>query len=88
VITGIDTNVAFLERLLATPEVEAGAYDTGFVERRAPELVSATSTVDDPLLAAAAAVVASLAGAGAHTAEAESTLSPWVTLERAERLGR
>jgi acetyl-CoA carboxylase biotin carboxylase subunit len=87
VITGIDTNVAFLERLLATPEVAAGDYDTGFVERRVGELVATTDTLDDPLLAAAAAVVASLAGA-AHATEAESALSPWVTLERAERLGR
>jgi acetyl-CoA carboxylase biotin carboxylase subunit len=88
VITGIDTNVAFLERLLATPEVEAGDYDTGFVERRAAELVATTDPLDDPLLAAAAAVVASLGGAASQANEAESALSPWVALERAERLGR
>jgi len=88
IITGIDTNVAFLERLLATPEVAAGNYDTGFVERRAAELAAGADSPDDPLLAAAAAVVASLAGAGAHPAETESSLSPWVALERAERFGR
>ena len=87
VITGIDTNVGFLERLLETPEVTAGAYDTGFVERRAPELAR-EEPLDDATLAAAA-VAMSLAGArGKAAAQRGDAPSPWVALGRAERLGR
>ena len=87
VITGIDTNVAFLERLLEAPEVVAGDYDTGFVERRAPELLGSMGG-DDSLLAAAAAVIAALNGDAPHASETEHDVSPWVALDRAERLGR
>jgi acetyl-CoA carboxylase biotin carboxylase subunit len=87
IVTGIDTNVAFLECLLETPEVAAGDYDTGFVERRAPELLAAMGG-DDSLLAAAAAVLAALNGEVPHGSEAENGMSPWVAIDRAERLGR
>jgi acetyl-CoA carboxylase biotin carboxylase subunit len=92
VVVGIQTNLSFLERLLATPEVVAGSYDTGFVERRAADLTARVPLADEDALFAAAAVAASLDG-GHHGAapSAESAgeaLSPWVALERAARLGR
>jgi acetyl-CoA carboxylase biotin carboxylase subunit len=83
---GIQTNLGFLERLIATPEVLRGEYDTGFVERRAAELNAPLANGDDDARLAAAAVAASLAESPAAAAEIE--LSPWVALERAERLGR
>jgi len=87
VITGIDTNVAFLERLLATPEVTAGVYDTGFVERRASELASPTD-LDDTALAAAAVTAHLGATRGTASATPTNGLPAWVALHRAERLGR
>jgi acetyl-CoA carboxylase biotin carboxylase subunit len=92
VVLGIQTNLAFLERLLDTPEVVAGAYDTGFVERRAAELTAPRSSTDDDLLFAAAAAVASLGaepdGEAGRESQVREALSPWVALDRAARLGR
>jgi acetyl-CoA carboxylase biotin carboxylase subunit len=92
-VAGIQTNLAFLERLVATPEVAAGVYDTGFVERRAAELNAPRARDDRDLLFAAAAVAASLADARTNDeatagAPSDAALSPWVALERAARLGR
>ena len=91
VVVGIQTNLAFLERLLATPEVAEGHYDTGFVERRAADLTAPDLSADDDALFAAAAVAASLGARGAKV-DAESlgrdALSPWVAADRAARLGR
>jgi len=89
VIAGLETNVAFLDALLATPEVQAGRYDNAFVERYAAELLGVSRESEEPLLAAAAAVVASLAEGAARPDEPDgSGLSPWVMLERADRLAR
>jgi acetyl-CoA carboxylase biotin carboxylase subunit len=93
-VVGIATNLAFLERLLATPEVAAGAYDTGFVERRAAELNAPLPEANDDAFVAAAAVLAHLdAGRSGASARDGATsehgaLSPWVAVDRAERLGR
>ena len=38
-VLGVDTNTGFLRRLLAHPDVAAGALDTGLVERAAASLV-------------------------------------------------
>jgi acetyl-CoA carboxylase, biotin carboxylase subunit len=87
-VVGIETNLAFLERLLAAPEIAAGNYDTGFVERRAAEFGAARSEDDDPALWAAAAVVAALGERAFEPSTREPSLSPWVLAERANRLGR
>ena len=93
-VVGIATNLAFLERLVATPEVAAGAYDTGFVERRAAELTAPLADTNDDAFVAAAAVLAHLdAGRGAANGRdgasaGSGALAPWVAVERAERLGR
>ncbi|MFF4858817.1 acetyl/propionyl/methylcrotonyl-CoA carboxylase subunit alpha [Streptomyces rubiginosohelvolus] len=54
VILGVPTNAGFLRRLLAHPDVVAGALDTGLVEREAEGLVP--DGVPDEVYAAAAAV--------------------------------
>jgi len=87
VVTGIATNLAFLERLLATPAVATGGYDTGFVERHAAELTATVGELDDAELAAAA-VAAVLGESQTFETESGERLSPWVAVERAERLAR
>jgi acetyl-CoA/propionyl-CoA carboxylase biotin carboxyl carrier protein len=49
-ILGVTTNLGFLQRLLADPDVVAGRLDTGLVERK-PEL--ATDEIPDDVLVAA-----------------------------------
>ncbi|WP_198653662.1 acetyl/propionyl/methylcrotonyl-CoA carboxylase subunit alpha [Actinocorallia populi] len=53
-LLGVHTNVAFLRRLLARPEVVSGELDTGLVERVLPELNAGDATVPEWVLAAAA----------------------------------
>ena len=63
VVLGVQTNAAFLRRLLADPDVAAGRLDTGLVERRMDDLV--TERCDDRVLVAAALLrLASLQPAG------------------------
>ncbi|GAA0962840.1 acetyl/propionyl/methylcrotonyl-CoA carboxylase subunit alpha [Actinocorallia libanotica] len=52
-LLGVHTNVAFLRKLLARPEVVSGDLDTGLVERVLPEL-NADASVPEWVLAAAA----------------------------------
>lgn len=61
-VLGVTTNLAFLQALLAHPAFEAGAIDTGFIDR---ELSSLTAHADEvsPAVVAAAAVHASRGGA-------------------------
>ncbi|MFI8366027.1 biotin carboxylase N-terminal domain-containing protein [Streptomyces sp. NPDC085466] len=54
VTLGVPTNAGFLRRLLAHPDVVAGALDTGLVERDAETLVD--GSVPEEVYAAAAAV--------------------------------
>lgn len=51
VVLGVDTNIAFLRRLIAEPAVQSGALDTGLIDRM-PE---GHGTEPDPALIAAAA---------------------------------
>lgn len=57
-ILGTVTNIAFLRRLLAHPDVRSGRLDTGLIERDLPSLAE---TVDDPALPVAAALTRQLA---------------------------
>ncbi|MCQ4044592.1 acetyl/propionyl/methylcrotonyl-CoA carboxylase subunit alpha [Streptantibioticus rubrisoli] len=52
VVLGVDTNTAFLRRLLGHPAVTAGELDTGLIDRDAASLVAAR--VPDEVYAAAA----------------------------------
>src|SRR5690606_26007379 len=70
-IAGVRTNLGFLQRLAAHADVHAGQIDTGYIERRLPELLTPEAEFSDPRdLAAAVAAVLST------EAPAEET-SPW-----------
>jgi acetyl-CoA/propionyl-CoA carboxylase biotin carboxyl carrier protein len=53
-LLGVATNVAFLRRLLAHPDVTAGRLDTGLVERAMPELTGDRPDHEEHVRAAAA----------------------------------
>jgi len=89
VVTGIRTNLAFHQKLLAHPEFAAGRYDTGFLERHKAELLgyAAVEKDDETRLAVAVAIAAARLerATGARTAqasEARTHLSPWVAAGR------
>jgi acetyl-CoA carboxylase biotin carboxylase subunit len=90
IVTGIRTNLAFHEKLLAHPAFAAGDYHTGFIEEHAEELLGhpVVAEADRQAVAVAIAIAAAriegTAGASAaHTGEAGSRLSPWVASQRA-----
>ena len=51
-VLGLDTNLVFLRRLLADPDVQAGRLDTGLIERRLDDLTAAAAVEDGPAIAA------------------------------------
>jgi 3-methylcrotonyl-CoA carboxylase alpha subunit len=55
------TNIAFLERLVADPEVAAGRLDTGMIDRRLDTLAAAPAPAPADLALAAAALAGQLA---------------------------
>ncbi|MFO0659783.1 MAG: acetyl-CoA carboxylase biotin carboxylase subunit [Polyangiaceae bacterium] len=91
VVTGIRTNLAFHEKLLAHPEFAAGKYDTGFIERHRDQLLGYGNVPAEeaPTLAIAAALAAArieLRDNRATGAAASSGgLSPWVQQHRGGR---
>jgi acetyl-CoA carboxylase biotin carboxylase subunit len=87
VVTGIRTNLAFHQRLMAHPAFIAGDYDTGFIDRYRDELVGYPEIAPDD--AEAWAVATALAASrleGNVRAPAEQGgargPSPWVMAER------
>jgi acetyl-CoA carboxylase biotin carboxylase subunit len=76
-ILGVQTNTAFLIRLLRHPDVRSGRIHTGFIDEHMDELLEPT---DVPLEAVAAAALAATT-AGLPAGESGSQPSdPWVTL--------
>jgi len=61
VVLGLDTNLAFLGSLLASPEVQEGRLDTGLIERRG---APAAPAVHDADLAAVALLLHAMTRAG------------------------
>jgi acetyl-CoA carboxylase biotin carboxylase subunit len=93
VVTGIRTNLAFHEKLLAHPEFAAGRYDTGFIERHKDDLLQYPQVKADRRAAVAVAVAVAAArmerATGATQAsegESGSRLSPWVAHHRARQM--
>ena len=68
-IDGAATNIAFLQALLARPEVAAGAAHTGFVEERIDELLAAAETAPQRRHVAAAPRAPRRAGAVIDSAD-------------------
>ena len=78
-VLGVTTNIDFLRRLLADPEVVAGNLDTGLVERRVTALVEPEPPAE-VLVAAALERALSLeprGAAGAAGAAVDAAVDPW-----------
>jgi acetyl-CoA carboxylase biotin carboxylase subunit len=93
VVTGIDTNLSFHERLLQHPRFIAGDYDTGFVGDERDALIGAEALQGDEArdVSVALALAVARRQQHAHTANASDAaegLSPWVSTHRSSRLGR
>ena len=86
-VTGISTNLELLERLVASPAVRSGDYDTTFVERELASLLASTPNggPSDEVLAAAAAALVARREERETAKRPEAGLSPWVMVERAAR---
>jgi acetyl/propionyl-CoA carboxylase alpha subunit len=76
-VLGILTNVPFLIRLLAHPEIRAGRMHTRFIEEHASELLTGP---DAPLEALAAAALGGMAPAGGDGGSVPATPDPWITI--------
>jgi len=94
VVTGIRTNLAFHDKLLAHPEFVAGRYTTGFINEYAADLFGYADVPADEQAALAAAIAVAAARAERRTSRAEheeataqSRLSPWVLQHRARLSG-
>jgi acetyl-CoA carboxylase, biotin carboxylase subunit len=90
VITGISTNLGLLERLVASPAVRAGDYDTAFVERELAAILGTKvqSVHSEHVIAAAVASLVARREANGGLERSEQALSPWVAIERASRLDK
>ncbi len=94
VVTGIKTNLAFHQQLLAHPEFVRGEYDTGFIDRNQEKLLGwpTVPECDAEVWAAAIAVAASRleggrAGSALDQGSTAKGLSPWIATHRARRWG-
>jgi acetyl-CoA carboxylase biotin carboxylase subunit len=92
VVTGIRTNLAFHERLMAHPDFVAGNYDTGFIDAHRDQLMGygePSADMSESLAVAVALAAAGLERKAAGAARAEvldaSRLSAWVTTHRSRR---
>lgn len=78
-ILGVETNLNFLQHLLARQEVGAAGVDTGFVERILPELRGAGAWELPPEVVVAAALMESQPVAKRTVKE---TVGPWARADR------
>ena len=78
-LVGVTTNREFLSLLVAHPQLQAGAVDTGFIDRHRADLVPSPARADDTVLALAALhVTLTEREQAAARAEASSDPhSPW-----------
>ncbi len=92
VVTGIRTNLAFHDKLMAHPEFGEGHYDTGFIDRHKAQLLGYADIAQDDRDDFAIAIA--LAAAGLERSEGRvaregceeaAKLSPWVAAHRARR---
>jgi len=85
-IGGIQTNLAFLARIIAHPDFCAGNYDIGFITQNLSELLTRPECDEDTrwLLAAAAAAAARAVDDAKSSAREPSGqgLSPWLRAQR------
>jgi len=79
-VVGVQTNAAFLARLMRDEAYAAGGLDTGLIERRRASLLPPPAPAPHDLLALAAAGVLALEEAREH-ALCPPALSPWHALD-------
>lgn len=90
VVTGIRTNLAFHENVMAQPDFAAGDYDTSFIERHRDALLGLSQIPENerPDLAAAVALAAQHLEPRVAPPEASSSgVSPWLSQHRARMQG-
>ena len=73
VVVGVTTNIGFLRRLVADPDVAAGTIDTTLVERKLDDLAASRP----PAVALVAAAVLPLLDAAAETGDPWTDLTGW-----------
>ncbi len=78
-IVGVGNNVAFLSRLIAHPEMRAGGYDTGLIERALPQLLGTDAPLPGDTLAVAAlwTLQDDAARASMQASKSSDPHSPW-----------
>jgi acetyl-CoA carboxylase biotin carboxylase subunit len=92
VVTGIRTNLAFHEKVLANPDFVQGHYDTGFIEKHRDALIGYTRVPTEEEVTYAAAIAVAAARLERRTAFARSERAPnstpssWVVDHRARTL--
>jgi len=80
-ILGVRTNLSYLRRVLAHPDVVAGRVDTRWLDRETASLVaSGANEAPSPRALAAAAAAHAGASAPRTTTEAAESADPWVRL--------
>ena len=78
VIAGPTTNLGFLRAVIATPELRAGAVDTGWLDRAGAAIAAKPEPDDTDLVLAALAAAADLAEQGRRRAAGSpDPTSPW-----------
>ncbi len=92
VVTGIQTNLAFHQKLMTHPDFRSGRYDTGFIERHKAALLgyAELSESDEAAIAAAIALAVHRGAKEPKLASAAENLgaSPWLTGHRNRVLRR
>ena len=78
--TGVQTNIAFLGRLMADPAFAAADLDTGLIEREHDRLFPPAQAIPEPVLALAAAAVLHADGLGAPGDPAHAE-NPWAAAD-------
>jgi len=77
-VLGLDTNIAFLSKIVSTASFGRAEVDTGFIESHRDELfVESEQSHEQALLIAAAALIPSLPGNPATLLVESATGSPW-----------
>jgi acetyl-CoA carboxylase biotin carboxylase subunit len=85
VVTGIQTNLRFHERLLQHPVFAAGEYDTSFVDTHRAALIGDTTRPDDGdelAVALAVAVARQEKRSSQRQVDGTASLPPWVAAHR------
>ena len=77
-VLGLQTNIAFLSKLVSTTSFGLAEFDTGFIEQHRHELFAEDASLRErAILIAAAALIPGLAGKASTQSSESETQSPW-----------